>query len=45
MHPGGGPFPLEWATPPLGLPPDDWPWPVMPPGPLPEAPDKAPELP
>ena len=48
MHPGGvigGPFPFEWVTPAPGLPPDGWPWPVELPGPFPEAPDDAPEVP
>ena len=48
IHPGGvigGPFPLEWVTPPPGSPPDDWPWRVESPGRFPEAPDDTPEVP
>jgi hypothetical protein len=47
-HPGlviGGPFPLEWVTPAPGPSADDWPWPVESPGPFPEVPDDAPEVP
>jgi len=47
-HPGGvigGPVPFEWVTPPAGLPPDDWPWPVASPGPFPDAPDEPPAVP